>query len=116
MNRADVVLARCSQGGKSYGMRFEETQPRHWSVTWAFALGVEAAAREGYKGSTLEGELELADCFPGCPHCAARSFVLCGSCDRVGCSAIDATWFDCPWCPNDGPIAGSISRLKTVGD
>jgi hypothetical protein len=97
-------------------MRFEEMEPGRWTVTWAFPLGAEAATREGYGKGTLTGDMLLDPAFPGCPHCGDKHFVLCGQCQRVGCSAVEATWFDCPWCPNEGAISGTITRLDTVGD
>jgi hypothetical protein len=116
VNRADIVLARCSRTSNTYGMRFEETQPQVWTVTWAFPVDAAAAAREGYGGGGLRGRLAIDAHFPGCPHCQDMTFVLCGQCDRVSCSAVGATYFNCPWCTNAGPISGHITSLKTVGD
>lgn len=97
-------------------MRFEEQGHRRWVLTWAFPLTAAAAAREGYAGGILEGEIETSDEFPGCPHCGDMNFVLCGNCERVTCNAAGATWFRCAWCESEGSIEGTIGRLKTAGD
>ena len=116
MNRADVVLARCSVSKQPYGMRFEETSPSHWVVTWAFPLSVASANREGYGGGLLEGQIEVAGEFPGCPHCGNTDFALCGACQHVGCLRLASTVSTCPWCDISNPISGRITRLNTAGD
>jgi hypothetical protein len=116
MNRADIVLARCSKTTDSFGMRFQETPPGHWVLTWAFALSAGAAAREGYDNGAVAGTFAIRSDYPGCPHCGSMSFVLCFGCDKVGCQPVEASWFRCPWCGNQGQITGPITRLSTRGD
>jgi LSD1 subclass zinc finger protein len=116
MNRVEVVCAKCCKTGALWGIRFEEFQPRAWTATWAFPIRADVAAREGYDRSSLSGQFLLGEDYPGCVGCLNRTFVLCGSCRRLGCAAEGARRFQCPWCRNAGEISGSIERLESFGD
>jgi len=114
---AKVILARCSQSGKSFGIRIEQ-RGREWVRTWAFPIDERKAAREGYSASstsTLSGE-DAA--YPGCPYCGNKVIAMC-VCNKISCvgggrdygNYIELT---CPWCGNKGQY-GAVSSIDVAG-
>jgi hypothetical protein len=117
MNRVEIVCAKCAKTGELWGIRFEESQPGVWSATWAFPMRGDLAAREGYDRSSLSGQFQLGEGYPGCVGCLNRSFVLCGSCQRLGCAADGSRRYRCPWCGSSGELTETpFDRLDSFGD
>ena len=117
MHRVKIACVRCVRTEDLFGLRLEEVQPRVWEATWAFAIRPEAASRERYDRSVLEGEFRLAYDYPGCPTCPNRSFTVCGSCQRLGCCAPQARQYRCPWCRREDEMAGGrLERLDASSD
>jgi hypothetical protein len=95
---ATVVLARCTKAKKLYGMRVEQ-RGNDWVRTWAFPIDEQKAKNEGFTANKVSGSMNAVDEYPGCPHCKAISFVLCG-CGKISCwNGGGATnKHTCPWC------------------
>ena len=47
-NEAVVLIAKCGERHKTYGMRLEKTGHDRWLTTWAFPIKESSAKREGY--------------------------------------------------------------------
>lgn len=111
-----IVAARCGQTAQAFGLRFERSGEASWSLTWAFALKESAARREGYDRSEISGTMQLDPSYPGCPHCAKRTIIHCGSCDKVSCWDEETRVITCPWCKNRGELSGLITKLTSRND
>jgi hypothetical protein len=110
-----IVLSRCSQSRRPFGIRFEERAVGQWLADWAFSLKDDAARREGYDRSTLAGTFGFEADFPGCPSCRAKSCFKCG-CGKVGCWDGQQPTVICPWCGTTGRLEGCIKSLSVGGD
>jgi hypothetical protein len=110
-----VVLARCSQTSRVYGIRIEEKAPAQWHADWAFSIPEQRAQKEGYDQSSIRGTFEIDDEYPGCPHCHNASFFRC-RCGKVGCWDQVTRKVTCPWCELSLNLGGSISDLTAGAD
>jgi serine/threonine protein phosphatase PrpC len=88
-----VVVARCSQNGQDFGIRFEEQQRGHWIANWAFP----------HKET------------PGCPHCDAPSIFQC-VCGKVACWDGKSQAVTCPWCDTVVQLRDQIDSLSARTD
>lgn len=113
---AVVVLGHCSRNRAGFGIRFERSERDQWTATWAFAMKEGVAKREGYDGSTISGSFVFDPAFPGCPHCAARSFWVCGNGQHVACWDGDSRHVTCPQCGAQGELGGAVEQLDAGGD
>ncbi len=114
--RIVIVAARCSQNLSGFGIRFERCGEALWLATWAFALNETAARREGYDRSEISGTIRLDSGYPGCPHCARKMVMCCGSCRKVSCWDGASEIVTCPWCRNRLKVAGEITSLESRND
>lgn len=112
--KAVIVIAKCEPHNKTYGMRFEKSAPNHWRVNWAFPMKESAAKREGYDKTTVSGNIEFTDEYPGCPYCKETNLTLC-SCGRLSCSHLVNEVFTCAWCGARGTIGGYNGASITAG-
>jgi len=108
---AKVIMARCSQSKKGYGIRIEQ-RGKDWVSTWAFPLDERKAAREGYSASSTSTLSAVDDTYPGCPHCGDKSIVMC-ACGKITCmgggrGSGNYQEITCPWC-------GNRTRIQFVG-
>ncbi len=106
-----IVMARCCQTKQYYGIRFEERSQGHWVGDWAFAIKETMGKKEGYDRVEVKGIIELAEGYPGCPHCENMSIVQC-SCQKVGCWDGVSLYFTCPYCGDTGSIDGVIGGFE----
>lgn len=109
---AVIVLAKCPQAHKTYGMRVEKQRPDGWKITWAFPIKESAARREGYDKTTIRGNIAFSGEYPGCPYCKQTAVTLC-SCGRLNCTHLNDGVFTCEWCGTRGAI-GSYSGETIV--
>ena len=109
-----IVMARCSRGQQSFGIRFEEKGSGRWIADWAFAIGEASAKREGYDQSEITGVFGFAPDYPGCPHCQAPSIFQC-VCGEVACWDGDHHNVTCPWCGTLVELRDQIESL-TAGE
>ena len=84
MLEANVILAKCSKTGCTFGIRVEKRN-NDWVCTWAFPIDEARAKREGFNATKITGSLSLLPEYPGCPHCQANSWVHCGNCGKMSC-------------------------------
>ena len=98
-----VVLCRCGEVHKPYGIRAEKTAANRWSLTWAFPIKEAAAKREGYDRSSIGGEVFFSDEYPGCPYCGRRELTVC-SCGHLNCTVVNNGVFTCEWCGSQGGL------------
>jgi hypothetical protein len=114
---ADVLLARCEGSSELYGIRAEDRSDA-WYATWTFTVDQRRAGREHYGNTVVNARLLLGDGFPGCPHCAAGSFVKCNQCGHITCWDGAVRVWSCRWtpCQSSGVPAGSIQSFHQHGD
>ena len=86
-NEAVVLIAKCGESHKTYGMRLEKTGHDRWLTTWAFPIKESSAKREGYDKVQVKGDISFADDYPGCPYCGGRGLTLC-SCGHLSCTIL----------------------------
>lgn len=110
---AKVILMKCPEGDKIYGVRIEEYEG-DWYRTWAFPLDGRRASREGYDKEKITGNLYPADEYPGCPYCKSVRFLKCENCGKLSC------WngqekVTCPWCGTKGRIISTEKQIEVGG-
>jgi hypothetical protein len=110
-----IVVGRCNHTGDTYGIRFEEQGAGVWVFDWAFRIRPEAARREGYDRTVIEGRFVRGEHYPGCPSCGAPGFFLCG-CGRVNCWDGEHQEVTCAWCKERILLGESITSLRAEGD
>lgn len=74
---AVVLIAKCGESHKSYGIRMEKTGADRWLTTWAFPIKDSSAKREGYDKIQVKGDISFSDDYPGCPYCGRHGLTLC---------------------------------------
>ena len=106
-NEAVIVLCKCIKTHKTFGIRTEKAGRNHWVFTWAFPIKETAAHREGYDKTTVGGEIEFDEEFPGCPYCGDNSgFTLCPICNKLRDCYGEDEIVPCEWC---GFVASGMS-------
>ena len=63
-NDAVVLIAKCGESQKTYGMRLEKTGHDRWLTTWAFPIKESSAKREGYDKVQVKGDISLQMTIP----------------------------------------------------
>ena len=114
VNEAVVVLAKCGEAHKTYGMRVERTGKDHWLITWAFPIKDIAAKREGYDKTSVRGAIEFAAEYPGCPYCGGKELTVC-SCGHLNCTIVRDGAFTCEWCGSQGRLGAYTGETITAG-
>lgn len=114
VNEAVIVLAKCGDRHKTYGMRVEKTGKDQWLVTWAFPIKESAAKREGYDKTTVRGSIVFSDDYPGCPYCGRKELTLC-SCGHLNCTVTSNGVFTCEWCGTQGQLGAYTGEAITAG-
>lgn len=114
VNEAVVVLSKCGESHKSYGMRVEKTGKERWLVTWAFPIKEKAAKREGYDKTTVKGSIVFSDDYPGCPYCGGKVLTVC-SCGHLSCTVMKNGEFTCEWCGAQGQLGDYAGIAITAG-
>ena len=68
-NEALILLAKCAEQHRIYGISLEKVSNDHWRNIWTFPINETSAKREGYDKTSISGIIEFAEDFPGCPYC-----------------------------------------------
>ena len=110
-----VVVARCSQAGQGFGIRFEEKGRGRWIANWAFDDTETSARRERYDRGEISGTFEFDAGYPGCPHCSAPSIFQC-VCGKVACWDGESRAVTCPWCGTSVELRDPIGSLSASAD
>ncbi len=111
--KAKVILMKCPESKKIYGVRIEEWED-DWYRTWAFPVDEKKAGREGYDKEEITGNLYPADEYPGCPYCKAVNFLKCQNCGKLSCWQGNEK-VECPWCGTKGKIVTMKNKIKFGG-
>lgn len=111
---AVIVLAKCGESHKTYGMRVEKHGKDNWLVTWAFPIKESSAKREGYDKTTVKGNIQFADDYPGCPFCGGTQLTVC-SCGHLSCTIVKNGVFTCEWCGTQGQIGAYGGEAIAAG-
>lgn len=98
-----ILLAKCAEQHKTYGIRSEKVSSNHWRNTWAFPIKESSAKREGYDKTSISGIIEFAEDYPGCPYCGGKELILC-SCGHLNCTITKNGLFTCEWCGAQGTV------------
>lgn len=110
-----VVMARCSQSRRGFGMRFEEQGHGHWITDWAFDTKEMPDRRERCSRGKITGDLKFSADYPGCPHCGAPSIFQC-VCGQVACWDGESRTVTCPWCGDTVELRDLIESLSARAD
>ena len=114
LREAVIVLCKCGEHHKTYGIRAEKRGQNSWACTWAFPIKEAAAKREGYDKSSVKGNITFEDEFPGCPYCGGHNWTVC-SCGHLSCTIIRDGIFTCEWCGAQGEIDDYTGEAITAG-
>lgn len=112
---ANVIMIRCKKNKMPFGARIQK-EGNDWITTWAFEIDEEIAQKEGFESDTsLSGSFRIIEEYPGCPHCGARSYFVCGKCGKITCWDGSPT-SQCAWCGDNARIEVSDNlELKGGG-
>lgn len=111
--KASVILAKCIQDKKLYGIRIEMRND-DWIRTWAFKLKEDMAEKEGFDQTNFTGNFYTDEDYPGCPYCGSKKCFVCGDCGKVSC--YDGTdRVVCNWCGASGKAFNDDSKLDVTG-
>ncbi len=111
-----IVVARCSQNGQDFGIRFEEQGRGRWIANWAFPhKETPSRKRKDYGRGEITGVFEFDAAYPGCPHCDAPSIFQC-VCGKVACWDGKSQAVTCPWCDTVVELRDQIGSLSALAD
>jgi hypothetical protein len=111
--RSAFVPMGCSRTKVKAVARFAFREPGTWQLAEMRVAAV-PASRAASRPQDLTGTFEVLPSYAGCPQCAAPGFVRCGACGELSCYRSDQAIFSCSWCPNSGPVAGTITSLSRL--
>lgn len=103
-NEAVIMLCKCGHSHQTYGLRTEKLAKNHWRVNWAFPIRESAAKNEGYDKTSVKGNIEFTNEYPGCPYCGSHEMTLCTSCGHLTCTHPISGIQTCEWCGNQGEL------------
>lgn len=98
---AVIVMAKCAEGKRTYGIRTERRDRNAWKMTWCFPINESTARREGYDKTTIAGAVSFSENYPGCPFCGGKAITVC-SCGHIGCTILVDGVYTCGWCGAQG--------------
>ena len=104
------IVARCGTNAKRpYLIRF-----RFRETDWVYenATAIEERKVGGGDAVSLDGRLQCASSYPGCPYCRTSSFFLCHMCNKLSCWDGHQTRVTCSWCNSSAEIRGEINKLS----
>lgn len=116
-----LVKCSCSIHKKMFAIDFQAKSERSFVAVNALPLS-EKRAEKGYGAGALQGSLEIAPAYPGCPYCQNKTFFLCGGCHSLNCqgSALlkedGKTYVSCANCGPVGYLSGVIEKLDGFSD
>lgn len=94
---ANVILIKCGQAKKTFGVRIQKMKDGDWARTWAFRINDTQAQSEGYDKNQIQGSLYATEEYPGCPYCKTDYFVQCSHCNKISCYS-GGEIATCAWC------------------
>lgn len=112
--KATVILQKCSQTKKLFGIRVEELEDGEWYRTWAFPIDESRASREGYQNTRILSKLPALQDYPGCPFCESQRFFYDTNCRKISCFHGEER-FTCPWCNETYDVVTLTEKLSFHG-
>lgn len=94
---ASILLVKCPNNRKTFGVRIQKMNDGDWWRTWAFKLNETQAKSEGYDRTQAVGNLYSTEDYPGCPYCGTDGFVQCHNCHKISCWHGESS-LKCAWC------------------
>ena len=110
-----VVLSKCGEVHKTYGIRTEKKSVDSWAFTWAFPIRESSAKREGYDKSSIRGNIQCTEEYPGCPYCKQRNFIFCSGSGHINCYVVKGDTFTCEWCSMQGKLVDYTGEAIKAG-
>ena len=104
VREASVVMCKCKNSHKPYGIRIERRSNNTWYLTWAFKLSERAGSNEGYGNTMISGRVDVDPEYPGCPYFGGGGWVSCGNCGKLTCYDGVGNRFTCAWCGSSGEL------------
>lgn len=104
LKEARVAICKCTRRERIYGVRMERSG-KDWIYNWAFEMNPDAARRENYDTTKVEGMLIRDKKYPGCPYCGTNAFIICGKCGKLSCNNTSSSVFKCGWCGYEGELS-----------
>jgi TerY-C metal binding domain len=111
MQGVAIVLGRCNQGRRLFGIRFVSETDSVWVGVWAFDVLEQEAKREQWDDNRIDGTFSFGPEYPGCPYCGAHSVAKCG-CGRITCWNGTQNSLTCAWCGSTGRLGGVVKSLS----
>jgi hypothetical protein len=105
------IVVRCGAPGtvkQPFIIRFRQQETR-----WVYenATAIPEAKVGGGDEVRLDGKLQEGPSYPGCPHCKARSFFLCYTCNKLTCWMGEQRRVTCSWCGVSAALGGEIESM-----
>jgi len=97
---ANVLLARCKNNKRLYGITIEQDTPQLWNMKYSYPIDEHRAKSEGFDKTKITADCVAANDFPGCPFCGSMGYVKCGQCGKLTCYK-DEVSMKCAWCNNN---------------
>ncbi len=113
MMKAEVILMKCPEVNRIYGVRVEERY-NDWFRTWAFPIDERRASHEGFDRNEIKGNLDYTDDYNGCPYCKSKRIVQCGRCGRLSCWNNEER-ITCGWCGLTGDVTTTEDKINVKG-
>ena len=111
IQEATVLIDKCGECRKMYGIRTEKRDVDEWYCTWAFPIEEKHARNEKYTDNKVVGSIYMDEDYPGCPYCGGESWVQCGECDSLTCwgheREMENPEFTCAWCDHTSEVVSA---------
>lgn len=104
------IVVRCVAKQKQpFIIRFRKKE-----MQWVYENATAIPERKVGGGDALNmsGSFAEGPDYPGCPHCSARSFFMCGSCQKLSCWDQRTKDVTCSWCGMSSRVEGSITSIS----
>ncbi len=101
-NNAFAIVCYCPESKRQYGITVDLIGPKLYSLIWAFKINMDKAKREGFDKTTVQGNIQTDENYPGCPYCGTKQIVVC-ACGGIICYHGERT-ITCPKCNMTGAV------------
>lgn len=95
---AQVILCRCSQNKKLFGITIEKRTDGDWNMVYSYPIDEKRAKAEGFENTSITADIYTDSRYLGCPYCQKRGFVKCGTCQKPTCHTNGNSENTCAWC------------------
>jgi len=95
---AQVLLCRCNQNKKLFGITIEKRTDGDWNMMYSYPIDEQHAKSEGFDKTSITADIYSTTSYPGCPYCQKKNFVRCGTCGKITCHTNGTATNTCGWC------------------